>query len=54
MQETIFESPAAEPESIRLSWLFTDAEDDTMVETNLDEMYAGHALALVTDDWLMH
>ena len=37
--ETIFESPALDETDYRVSWMHTETEEDTLVETNLDHLF---------------
>lgn len=53
MHESIFITPQASLDEGRISWLYIDAAEDTLVESNLDEMYATDMPPLSTIEWEM-
>ncbi|MFH2009690.1 MAG: hypothetical protein ABI333_24060 [bacterium] len=40
--EVIFESPAIDDSGSRVSWLYTESEESTLVETNVDHLFDSH------------
>lgn len=54
MQESIFATPAALLDESRVSWMFTDAAEDTMLDANRDQLYATDEPSLGLDEWPMH
>ena len=54
MHESIFETPEQIQDDSRLSWLFIDPAEDTMMESNLSSVYGTERPTLGDDEWPMH
>jgi len=54
MQETIFEIPEQTEEGSRLSWLFTDPTEDTLLDTQMEWIYATREPSLNVEEWPLH
>ena len=53
MHQSIFEAPEQGRNDSRLSWLFVDPAEDTMMEANLESVYACDEPSLGVDEWPM-